>query len=140
MKKVKRVRLIQDLEEVLTKQGKIRTHWRSGYNTPNAKVVRSCLLVNGGKKKHYTGIKNLSRQLQCLSVKQKRRYCFSMNCLNGFSTVLSTRHNHYANCVDPIAVKIEMLWKENNMSIKSIKMVSISWRFHLSYTQTLKIK
>ena len=112
MKKVKRVRLIQDLEEVLIKQGKIRTHWRWDYNTTKAKAVKSCFLINGGKKKHYTGIKNLSRQLQSLSVTQKGRYCFSMNCLNGFSTV-STRHNHYANCVDPFAVKIEMLWKEN---------------------------
>ena len=112
MKKVKRVRLVQDLEEVLIKQGRIRTHWRSDYNTTKAKAVKSCFLINGGKKKHYTGIKNLSRQLQSLSVTQKGRYCFSMNCLNGFSTV-STRHNHYANCVDPFAVKIEMLWKKN---------------------------
>ena len=42
------------------------------------------MMIEGGEKRHYTAIKNVSRLLSKLNRKTRRAYHFCMNCFNGF--------------------------------------------------------
>ena len=66
---------------------------RSGHNGRCQKQV-NLLMIEDGKKRHYTAIKSISRLLSKLNEKTKRAYHYCMNCLNGFCTE-SARDKHY---------------------------------------------
>ena len=71
----------------------IYTVRRSGHNGRCQKQV-NLLMIEDGKKRHYTAIKSISRLLSKLNEKTKRAYHYCMNCLNGFCTE-SARDKHY---------------------------------------------
>ena len=79
---------------------------RSKHNV-NCKKQVNLLVIEDGEKRHYTGIKNISRLLPWLNGKTRRVYHFCMNCLNGFRTE-SARDKHYEYCSSNGHVKVKM--------------------------------
>ena len=75
------------------------------YNDQKNVVV--LLLIDDWEKKHYTGIKSLSRLLGSSNRKHKRKQHFCLNCLQGFHSEES-RDKHFEYCKDNEAVRIEM--------------------------------
>ena len=71
------------------------------------KNVVNLLLIDNGKKRHYTAIKSLSRLLGSSNSKHKSKQHFCLNCLQGFHSEES-RDNHFEYCKDNEAVRIEM--------------------------------
>ena len=70
---------------LFSSKGSIYTAHRSKRNMKCKKQV-NLLMIEDGKKKHYTAIKSISRLLKSLNATHKGAYHFSMSCLNGFWT------------------------------------------------------
>ena len=94
------------LKEALTKKGKITILRRSKFNTTRSKVV-NLLMINKGKKKHYTCIKNMSRLLTRENSKHNGASHICINCLRPFNSEKS-KDEHYRYCIDHDAVKVKM--------------------------------
>ena len=69
------------------------------------------MLINKGKKNHYTTIKSLSRLLGSENRKKRDLQHYCLNCLHAFNTEKS-RNEHYDYCVDHDAVKVNMPYGE----------------------------
>ena len=65
------------------------------------------LMITENGINHYTAIKSLSRLLSSKNCNTKRKQHFCMNCLQGF-TLVSSRDEHYAYCIDNETVRVEM--------------------------------
>ena len=65
------------------------------------------LMIEDGKRMHYTTIKGISRLLKSLHATHKGAYHFFMNCLNGFRTE-SARDKHYEFCSSNGHVSVKM--------------------------------
>lgn len=82
----------RDLKEALMKKGKITVRRWSKFNLTCSKIV-NLLIVTRGKKNHYICIKNVSRLLS------RENHI--------------KRNEHYVNCKDHDAVKVEMPSEKN---------------------------
>ena len=84
----------------------IYTVHRSEHNVKCKKHV-NLLMIEDGKRMHYTTIKGISRLLKSLHATHKGAYHFFMNCLNGFRTE-SARDKHYEFCSSNGHVSVKM--------------------------------
>ena len=69
--------------------------------------IANLMLITENNRKHYVGIKSLSRLLSSQNTKHKEKQYFCMNCLQGFSEEHS-RDEHIGYCKDNELVRIEM--------------------------------
>ena len=91
---------------LFNKKEGIYTVSRSELNGKCKKQV-NLLMVVDVEKRHYTGIKNISRLLSKSNGKTQHIYHYYMNCLNGFRTS-SARDKHYGYCSSNSHVKAKM--------------------------------
>ena len=85
-------------------------------------------MIEDHGKRHYTGIKNISRLLSKLNGKTQHAYHYCINCLNGFRTA-SARGKHYEYCSSNGHVKVTMPTTEEKWL--NFHDVQYQFRFHL---------
>ena len=65
----------------------------------NYEHIINLMLITGNNRKHYVGIKSLSRLLSSQNTKHKGKEYFCMNCLQGFNEE-SSRDEHLDYCIN----------------------------------------